>query len=146
MVQGKMALRRLLIAGGAGLLLALAGCQAFVGAFISAQEVSMDAPALVGDPAQGETIFKVGASDAPPCVGCHALAPGAWSLAPVMEGIHERAVQRVDSLSAEAYLTQSIMEPGAYLVPGFRDVMYPQYGERLSPQQIADLVAYLMTL
>jgi hypothetical protein len=38
------------------------------------------------------------------------------------------------------------MRPADYLVNGFGNSMYNQYGQRLSPQQIADLTAYLLTL
>lgn len=49
--------------------------------------------------------------------------------------------------TAEEFLRESIVNPDAYIAEGFtRGVMYPNYGKQLTGQQIADLVAYLMTL
>jgi hypothetical protein len=39
---------------------------------------------------------------------------------------------------------QSVVQPAAYIVSGFGNVMFNQYAQRLSAQQIADLVAYLL--
>jgi len=47
---------------------------------------------------------------------------------------------------AGAYLVEAIVDPGAFVVEGFQDgVMPPNYGQRLSAQQLADLVAFLMS-
>ena len=101
---------------------------------------------MAGDVARGESIFRHGTGEAPPCLTCHALTNSAFGLGPKMVGIHERAGSRVEGLSAEAYLQQSIREPSAFVVPGYRDIMYPQYAEKLSEQDMADLLAFLMTL
>ena len=63
-----------------------------------------------------------------------------------MIGISQRAGERVPGLSAEDYLRQSIIQPSAFLVSGYRDIMYPNFKEKLSEQDIADLIAYLETL
>jgi hypothetical protein len=62
-----------------------------------------------------------------------------------MTGISERAGSRIEGMSAEDYLHQSILQPGEVLVPGFRPVMPPTYGENLTEQDIEDIIAYLMT-
>jgi hypothetical protein len=49
-------------------------------------------------------------------------------------------------MSAEEYAQTSILQPAAYLVSGFSNTMYNQYGQHLSQQDIADLIAYLLTL
>lgn len=98
-----------------------------------------------GDVARGEDIFRHGTNGSPPCISCHALQPGGFSLGPAMAGISARAGQRVPGLSAEAYLHQSIIEPEAFVVPGFRPIMYPKYADHFSEQDIADLIAFLMT-
>lgn len=108
--------------------------------------VSATQPAPQGDAVRGETIFKHGINDAPACVGCHALVKGGFSLGPVMKGISERAGTRVEGMSAEAYIRQSILEPKAFIVAGFRPIMYPDYAKHLSEQDILDLIAYLSTL
>jgi cytochrome c len=104
--------------------------------------------ALVGDPVRGQQIFAQGVNGAPPCSSCHGTSGGrnAFQLAPNMIGLDERAGQRVAGLSAEAYIHQSIVEPEAYLVPGFRPIMPPTFGETLTEQDIADLIAFLLTL
>lgn len=98
-----------------------------------------------GDASAGELIFHEGKGSAPACVTCHAAEAGPFALGPVMTGISQRAGSRVEGLSAEEYLQQSILQPGEFLVPGFRPMMPPTYGENLTEQDIADIIAYLMT-
>jgi cytochrome c len=101
-----------------------------------------------GDAARGQQIFTAGANDAPPCATCHLVAEGGprSSLGPNLAGVGERAGTRVEGLAARDYLQQSIVDPYAYVVGGYRGVMYPEYGEHLTDDEVADLVAYLMTL
>lgn len=98
-----------------------------------------------GDASAGERIFHDGKGSAPACVNCHAAEPGPFALGPAMTGISERAGSRIEGLSAAEYLHQSIVQPDAYTVPGFRPVMPSTYGEHLTEQEIADIIAYLMT-
>ena len=45
------------------------------------------------------------------------------------------------------YRYESIVNPGAYVVQGFQSGIMPQdFGETLGEQDLADLVAYLMTM
>lgn len=94
---------------------------------------------------RGENIFRQGINGAPPCLSCHALTPGGFVIGPVIAGISERAAERVEGLSAEAYLHESIVDPQAYVVPGFRPIMFPGYSDLLSESDIDDLIAFLMT-
>jgi len=105
-----------------------------------------DAP--VGDAQRGAQIFSQGVDGAPPCTTCHKIQADSFgfSLGPAMEGIAERAGTRVEGLDAEAYIHQSIIEPHRYVVAGFRDIMYPDYSKHFQEQDIADLIAYLLTL
>jgi mono/diheme cytochrome c family protein len=97
--------------------------------------------------ALGETIFKNGANGAPACATCHSLDPNNNTTAPSLVGLSQRAGSRVDGLSAEAYVHQSITDPNAFVVPGFSSgVMYPGYAEKLTPEQIDDLAAYVLSL
>ncbi len=98
----------------------------------------------VADPAHGEVIFREGVNGSPPCITCHALAPGGFALAPPIPGIAGRAAQRVAGLSAEAYLTQSVRDPSAYLVPGYRNLMYPGYADHFTDQDMRDLIAFML--
>jgi NitT/TauT family transport system substrate-binding protein len=78
------------------------------------------------------------------CVACHAVDSDAVLVGPSLKGVGERAATRVEGLSAEDYLHQSIAEPGAYVVEGFQPIM-PEF-DTLSAGDLNDLVAYLMTL
>lgn len=99
-----------------------------------------------GDAQRGADIFVHGVGDAPPCISCHSIGTSVFSLGPVMIGISQRAGQRVPGLSADAYIRQSILDPSAYVVSGYRNIMYPDFKNKLSAQDLADLIAYLKTL
>ena len=54
---------------------------------------------------------------------------------------------------AAGYIRESILDPGAYVVPGAnyrqpdgRSVMPGDFGRTLSPSAVDDLVAFLLTL
>ena len=111
--------------------------------------------AVTGDAARGEALFKQATiGGAPGCASCHSLQPGQKLVGPSLAGIATRAEQTIASpnykgkaKTAEEYIRESIVDPNAYVVEGFPpNVMYGNYGKDLSAQQIADLVAFLMTL
>jgi len=53
----------------------------------------------------------------------------------------------VPGLSAEGYLRESIINPDAHVLEGFfPGIMYQEFGEDLSEQEINDLVAFMLTL
>jgi mono/diheme cytochrome c family protein len=93
-----------------------------------------EAPA--GDPAAGEELFATN------CSACHGEEDGAG---PARTGMGERAATRVAGLSAEEYLHQSIVDPGAYVVEGFGNIMPKAYGDQLSEKELNDLITYLLT-
>jgi cytochrome c2 len=101
-----------------------------------------------GDAERGRQIFTQGVNNAPPCSTCHLVIEGEqrFSLGPNLAGVGERGGGRVEDLTAEDYIRQSILEPHLYIVPGYRDIMYPDFGEHLSDNDVTDLIAYLMTL
>jgi cytochrome c len=101
-----------------------------------------------GDPGRGAQLFTTGLNEAPPCSTCHLTVEGEqrFSLGPNLAGIGERAATRVAGLTAQDYLHQSIVDTRAYVVPGYLNIMYPDYGERLTEDDVRDLTAYLMTL
>jgi cytochrome c oxidase subunit 2 len=104
--------------------------------------------ALIGDPARGQEIFRQGVNGSPPCSSCHATTSSrsVFQLGPNLVNVGERAAERVEGLSAEAYIRESILEPTAYLVGGYRPIMYPGFADHFNEQDIADLIAYLLTL
>jgi len=117
-----------------GLLLLLAACGGAV------EEGGVE----FGDPQAGRMIFETGGASQVPCVACHAL-DGTTLVGPSLQGISQRAGTRISGLSAEEYLRQSIIDPSAYLVEGFDDLMNKDYGEKLSEEDINNLIAFLMT-
>lgn len=74
------------------------------------------------------------------CAACHGAASGAG---PSLAVIKDEAVSRVEGLSPEEYVRQSIVDPGAYLVADYPDIMPKDYGERLSGEQINGLVRFI---
>ncbi len=95
-----------------------------------------EAAGPVGDATAGEKLF------ASSCAGCHGDTDGAG---PARVGMGERAATRIAGMSAADYLHESIVEPGAFVVDGFSDIMPPTFGKNLSEQEISDIVAYLLT-
>ena len=96
---------------------------------------------LVGDAANGEALFGVQG-----CSGCHSTGANRV-VGPGLSGVGTTAETRVAGLNADEYLTQSIKSPNAFVVPDFfADLMPTTFGQTLSEQEIADIVAYLISL
>ena len=106
--------------------------------------------------AMGEALFR---HTPPGCFACHSTAPGIKLVGPSLGGIGTRAAQRIaDSAyngaatDAPGYIRESIVNPHAFLVAGQtfssagRSFMPDNFKTTLSPAQIEQLVAYLMTL
>jgi len=127
------------------MLVALAACGGGGG-----NNAGNDEATPVGNAANGEKLFTsatIGPNNAPGCITCHSLEPDVVIVGPSQYGLETRAETRVPGLSAEEYIRQSIVEPNAYIVEGFTEgVMYQNYGQDLTKDQIDDLVAYTLTL
>ena len=102
--------------------------------------------AAQGDVDHGEEIFRHGLGSAPGCINCHALTAGGFAIGPDLRGVGERAGERVEGLTADDYLHESILAPGDFIAPGYRDMMYAGYASVLTEQDMLDLVAFLKTL
>jgi hypothetical protein len=63
---------------------------------------------------------------------------------PSLQGISDRAGDRVPELSAAEYIHQSIMEPRAFVVEGYAN-MGLMNSYLLSEEEVDDLVAFLLT-
>ena len=98
-----------------------------------------------GNADHGAELFTASTNGAPPCSTCHTLDESVV-IGPSMAGYGERAATRISGKSAEAYTFESITQPASFLVPGFANVMYTNYAAAFTPQEIADLMAYLMSL
>jgi cytochrome c len=105
-----------------------------------------------GDPASGKQLFDgavtLADARAPACATCHAIVSGEEKgSGQNLSNIGNRAGTTVPGQSAEEYLRTAITNPDAYLAGGYQDgIMYRGYGQALTPQQVDDLVAYMLTL
>jgi mono/diheme cytochrome c family protein len=94
------------------------------------------------DPSQGENLALIHA-----CVGCHSTDPAVQMTGPTWSNVADRAANRVPGMSPANYLYTSIVNPGAYIVPDYPSGVMPAiYDETIPTEDLADLVAYLLTL
>lgn len=113
-------------------------------------------PSATASSTAGEQLLK---SAQPPCITCHQLKAGVEQPGPSLAGIATRAQQRIKARDykgkardAKAYLRESIMDPNAYVLPGAtyaaggKSLMPATYGQTMKPEQVNQLVDYLMTL
>jgi mono/diheme cytochrome c family protein len=115
---------------------------------------------VTGDPARGDALYH-GTTTATlggvlGCQGCQ-LQEGAGT-GPQTVGTWTRVTDERLTLpqyagfTPEQYLVESIVAPGAYIVPtgcaggGCSNVMVANFGERLTIQDLADIIAYLETM
>lgn len=93
-----------------------------------------------GDAAAGEQLATSNG-----CLGCHSI-DGSTIVGPTWQGLYgsEVELEGGDTVTADdAYITESIREPGAKIVAGFGNLM-PAFN--LDDQQIADVIAYIQSL
>lgn len=96
----------------------------------------------VGDATNGKELFTGRG-----CVACHSLEEGVRVVGPSMAGIGARAATTEPEVSAAVYLYKSITRPNATVTEGFAPGLMPQnFKATLPPQELADLIAYLLTL
>ena len=129
------------------LVLALVAC----GGGNDATDSGGDSGAVSGvDASTGEELYNkvtIGPASAPGCVTCHSLEDGVVLVGPSHAGVGARAASYVAGQSAEDYLHTSIVDPDAHIVDGFTPgVMYQNYQDDLSADEVDALVAYLLTL
>jgi len=107
-----------------------------------------EAQTVSGDAANGQSLFnEFQAAAGFSCANCHLVDSEAMLIGPGLSGISEHGGDRVDGMSAEDYIRQSILEPNAFVVEGYVANLMPQtYGDIFSADEINDLIAYLMTL
>ncbi|MBT3996324.1 MAG: cytochrome c [Chloroflexi bacterium] len=102
----------------------------------SGDEPVAEAPdASAGDADAGRNLFIS-------CGACH-NTDGSTAVGPGLGGVYARAGERT-ALDADAYIEQSIREPGAFVVDGFSPLM-PSFSY-LSESDVTNLIAYLKTL
>ncbi|HEX6303511.1 MAG TPA: c-type cytochrome [Anaerolineales bacterium] len=80
------------------------------------------------------------------CGACHAVdGVSTGTVGPNLNQIAEVAANRVEGQTTEEYIRESILMPNAHVVEGFTEGIMPQnFGERLSQDQLSDLVTFLL--
>lgn len=106
--------------------------------------------------ALGQALYR---ASPPGCFACHSVSPGVNLVGPSLADIAATARRRIASPAyhgaskdAAAYIRESILNPNAFVVvgptfsSGGLSLMPAGFDTSLTPRQIDDLVAYLMTL
>lgn len=99
----------------------------------------------LGDTERGKSLFTEATGGLPACATCHSLGNDRL-VGPGLHGIALRAAERVDGQPAAVYLYNSIVDPEAYIVEGYANVMPASFDTVLTEAEIQDLVAYLLTM
>lgn len=105
------------------------------GAASAAQGTSESAGGGTDLVAQGEALFNQD------CSGCHMAEDG---VGPGLTGMADQAAVRVEGQPAEEYLHESIVDPSAFVVDGYQDIMPRDFDDKLSNTELDALVAYIM--
>ena len=107
--------------------------------------------AAEGDPEQGRVLFNEMKPEAGfACATCHRVDSEERLIGPGLLGVGAWAAANITGQTPVEYLHESIVNPNAYIVEG--NPPYPQnlmpqiYDTLFTPEQIDNLVAYLMTL
>lgn len=83
------------------------------------------------------------------------LIPGTTAPRQIVSPAYQRQVKagKAKAATPREYVIESILDPSAFIVPGFEDdqypeisVMYPHYGERFTGAALEKLADYLLTL
>jgi mono/diheme cytochrome c family protein len=80
------------------------------------------------------------------CASCHQIGSDGGTIGPPLTHIGTVAATREPAKGAADYLRESILDPGAYIVPGYPDSMSRGLGRGLSAEDLDDLITYLLTL
>ena len=80
------------------------------------------------------------------CGACHSTTPDTIIVGPSLAGVASRAGSRVEGQDAYTYLLTSVMQPDAYLVEGFENLMPNNLSKQLVGEELDAVVAYLQTL
>lgn len=112
------------------------------------EELRVQIDAADADPNAGQSLYNAqgltGTGAILGCAGCHV----GGAQAPALEGTWTRIqTERLPELTNYAdgvdYIIHSIIVPGEYLVPPYTDLMPHNFGQILTVQDLANLIAYL---
>ncbi len=88
----------------------------------------------------GEQIFTAAG-----CAGCHTFSPAGsnGNIGPDLNELKAAAAKYAKDKTPEEYVQESIVQPDAFIVPGFGNAM-PSFQGRLTDKQIQTLIDYLL--
>ncbi len=95
-----------------------------------------------GDPINGQLLYNGDLG----CSGCH---EGENHVGPATEGTYTRIEEVrlhdpvLEGYTPEQYIVESIVQPAHYIAPGYPNIMVSNFGDRLTLQELADLLTYL---
>ena len=98
-----------------------------------------------GDAVRGAELFTQSTNGAPACSGCHTV-DGGERAGPTLQNYADVAGERVKGQGPEEYTFYALLQPAKHLVQGYSNVMPSNYEEKLSKQDTADLIAYMLSL
>jgi mono/diheme cytochrome c family protein len=103
-----------------------------------AYTAEIEARAAAADPANGANLFNQYG-----CASCHGVENAAG---PYVVGLGQRAGERREFYNAPAYLYESIVNPNAFIVPGYHPGIMPQnFANTIPADQLDVLIAWLLT-
>ena len=96
-----------------------------------------------GDAERGAVLFADTETLSPTCISCHNIDQTASpTLADYSVAV---AASRVEGQSAREYTFDSIVDPAKHIVEGYGNAMPNKYSEQLTPQDLADMITYLLS-
>jgi len=104
-----------------------------------------------GNAANGETLFKT----TYPCSGCHGdpAVEGSNPVGPWLGTIADQGSTRIEGESSAQYIYESVLHPNDFIAPicandapcASPSAMPPDFAQRMSQQDLADIIAYLLS-
>ncbi|GJM43069.1 MAG: hypothetical protein DHS20C20_33510 [Ardenticatenaceae bacterium] len=80
------------------------------------------------------------------CGACHSTSAETIIVGPSLAGIANRAETRVEGQDSYTYLLTSVMQPDAYLVEGYENLMPASLSKQLTGEELDAVIAYMQTL
>ncbi len=115
-------------------------CLLFLAACGGSTETGPPPPTLSPQAQQGKQVFTRD------CGACHSTSPDTIIVGPSLAGIATIAATRVEGQDAYTYMLTSVMQPDAYLVEGYENLMPSNLSKDLTGEELDAVIAYLQTL
>jgi mono/diheme cytochrome c family protein len=115
------------------------------------KKIVADLATVTGDAKRGDALYhgteRTGANKKLICASCHqggTSAPsteGTWTR---IQGVRLKD-PKLAGYTPEQYIVESVTQPGAYVVSGYSVQMPNYFGQQLTTQDLADIIAFLKT-